>query len=92
MNEIALKPSYYLSYAYLLKYYPEHYNYMIDKMKASEKKVSEQLQKPFTIRYNYSVEYVDNIVRTKWIKKLEHLENNQQLSLFDYKIKKEDNK
>lgn len=59
--------------AYLYKYYPAEYQFMIDKMKETEKKRSEELGRPFAIMQSnpkYNAEYIDNIVKTKYIKKL----------------------
>ena len=57
--------------AYLYKYYPENYQYMIDKMKESEKKVEEKTGNPFAIRGgHYNADYVDYIIKNKWVNKL----------------------
>lgn len=67
-----------LNLAYLYKYYPQNFEYMLYKMRESEKKVSEKLGRPFAIRGenpNYNADYVENIVKTKWIKKLEEIDN-----------------
>lgn len=75
-----------LNLAYLYKYHPQNFEYMLSKMRESEKKVSEKYGKPFTIRGNpkYNADYVENIVKTKWLKKLEEIDKRPtQLNLFD---------
>lgn len=66
----------YLSMAYLLKYYPENYDFMIEKMKESEKMKSEKYGRKVTIKGKdkYDAFYIDNIVRTKWFPILEQKE------------------
>ena len=57
-----------LNLAYLYKYYPQNFEYMLSKMKESEKKVSEMYGRPFAIRGKnpkYNADYVENIVKTK---------------------------
>ena len=77
-----------INYAYLYKYYPKNFEYMIDKMKETEKIRQEYLGRPFSVTSSnpkYNAEYLDKIIKTKWLKILEQRENNdtQQLSLFD---------
>lgn len=76
-----------LNLAYLYKYYPQNFEYMLSKMRESEKKVSEKLGRPFVIRGknpNYNTDYIENIVKTKWLKKLEEIDKQPtQLNLFD---------
>ena len=63
-----------LNLAYLYKYYPENFEYMIDKMRASERNVSMKLGRPFSCRSanpKYNADYIERIVKTKWLKKLE---------------------
>ena len=68
--------------AYLLKYYPENYNFMIEKMRETEEYLTNKRGKPIAIKQSnpkYNVQYVDNIVKTKYLprllKKLEELKN-----------------
>lgn len=64
----------YLNLAYLYKYYPENFNYMLDKIRATEKMVSQRLGRPFVIKGanpKYNADYIEHIVKTKWVKKLE---------------------
>lgn len=68
----------FINFAYLYKYYPEKFNYMIEKMKETEKVREKELKRKFScISSNpkYNAEYLENIVKNKWIKKLEELEN-----------------
>ena len=75
------------TYAYLYKYYPENFDYMISKMRETEKKFTERAGRPFTIRGTnpkYNADYVENIVKTKWLKKLEEIgKQSTQLNLPD---------
>lgn len=76
-----------LNLAYLCKYYPQNFEYMLSKMRESEKKVSKKLGRSFVIRGKnpkYNADYVENIVKTKWLKKLEEIDKQPtQLNLFD---------
>lgn len=57
--------------AYLLKFYPEWYNYFMDYMRLTEIKQTEKKGKPYKILYHYDTYYLDNIVRSKWLPILE---------------------
>ena len=64
----------YINYAYLYKYYPENFAFMIDKMRETEKLREKELGRPFScISSNpkYNSEYLERIIKTKWIKKLD---------------------
>lgn len=64
----------YINYAYLYKYYPENFAFMIDKMRETEKLREKELGRPFScISSNpkYNSEYLERIIKTKWVKKLE---------------------
>lgn len=66
-----------ISMAYLLKYYPENFEFMIDRMRETERIKESELGHPFAITsFNpkYNADYLDHIVRTKWIKILEERE------------------
>lgn len=66
-----------ISCAYLYKYYPENFEYMIEKMKETEKIREEELGKPFAIinsNPKYNAEYLENIVKNKWLERLNALE------------------
>lgn len=66
-----------INLAYLYKYYPENYKYMVEKMRETERNLSKKLGRPFSVTSSnpkYNADYLDNIIRTKWIKKLNELE------------------
>lgn len=66
-----------MNYAYLYKYYPEHFSYMIDKMRETESWREKELGRAFSVISSdpkYNADYLDNIVKTKWIKILEEKE------------------
>lgn len=68
-----------ITYAYLYKYYPENFAFMIDKMRETEKIREKKYGRPFScISSNpkYNSEYLERIIKTKWVKKLEELEEN----------------
>lgn len=68
----------YLNLAYLFKYYPDNFKFMIDKMRETEKIREAELGRPFAVKSSnpkYNADYVEKIVQTKWLKKLEELEN-----------------
>lgn len=65
-----------LNMAYLLKYYPEHYEWMFKKCAEKEKMMEERYGRPFSVfngNPKYNSKYVDKVVREKWIGKLEEL-------------------
>lgn len=65
----------YTSLAYLLKYYPTNYDEFMEMCKATEKAVQEKTGKPHAIFQSnpkYNTEYVDNVVRTKYLRRLEN--------------------
>ena len=67
----------YLNYAYLYKYYPEHFRYMIEKMRETERLRERELGRPFSVissNPKYNADYLENIIKTKWLKKLEEKE------------------
>ena len=81
MKELALKPTYWASVSggkdslYMLNL-PDNYNFMIQKMAETEKYLSELKGKPVAIKQSnakYNIQYIDNIVRTKYLKKLEEI-------------------
>ena len=66
-----------LNFAYLYKYYPEHFAYMIEKMRETEELRERELGRPFSIissNPKYNADYLENIIKTKWIYKLNELE------------------
>ena len=67
----------YLNYAYLYKYYPDNFQYMIEKMRETERIREMELGRPFSVissNPKYNADYLENIIKTKWLKKLEELE------------------
>ena len=67
----------YLNFAYLYKYYPDHFQYMIEKMRETERLVERELGRPFSVissNPKYNADYLENIIKTKWLKKLEEKE------------------
>lgn len=67
-----------MEFAYLYKYYPQNFEYMIDKMRETERLKGIALGKPLSVTSSdpkYNADYLDNIIKTKWIKKLEDMEN-----------------
>ena len=67
----------YLNYAYLYKYYPENFRYMIEKMRETEKLREKEIGRPFSVisgNPKYNSEYLEHMVKTKWLKKLEEME------------------
>ena len=67
-----------LNFAYLYKYYPEHFSYMITKMRETEQLREKELGRPFSITASnpkYNADYLENIIVTKWVRKLEEMEN-----------------
>lgn len=66
-----------ISAAYLLKYYPENFNFAIEKMKETEAVREKKFCRKFSCissNSKYNAEYLSNIIRTKWLKKLEEKE------------------
>ncbi len=66
-----------ITYAYLYKYYPEHFQYMIEKMRETEMIREKELGRPFSVTsYNpkYNADYLENIIKTKWLKRLNEME------------------
>lgn len=60
----------YLNYAYLLKYYPDNFEFMIERMKETERIREAELGRPFSVissNPKYNADYLDNIIRTKWL-------------------------
>lgn len=75
-----------LNYAYLFKYYPTQFDFMIEKMRETELIRSQELGRPFSVTSNnpkYNVDYLERIIKTKYVYKLEDLEQkNSNLKLF----------
>lgn len=74
-----------LNYAYQYKYYPKQFEYMIKKAKATELMRTKELKRPFSVfssNPKYNAEYVENVVKNKWVKILNEKEKSQQISMF----------
>ena len=62
--------------AYLFKYYPDEYNFLIEIMKREEKRLTFLYGRKISVTSGnpkYNAEYLDNITRTKWLPKLEKM-------------------
>ena len=71
----------YLNYAYLCKYYPENFEFMITRMRETEKLREAELGRPFSVissNPKYNADYLDHIIRTKWLKILNEKEEAQR--------------
>jgi len=67
----------YIEVAYIYKYYPEKFNEFISMMRETENKVFQKTGKPYaTMQGNpkYNADYIENIVKTKWIRILNEKE------------------
>ncbi len=67
----------YMNYAYLYKYYPDKFAYMLGKMKETESLREKEFGRPFSVISGdpkYNADYLDNIVKTKWLQKLNEAE------------------
>lgn len=75
----------YMELAYLYKYYPERFGDMIEKIRETEKMLEKKYGRPFTVRSSnpkYNADYVENIVKTKWLQKLNEAEiRNRRLDI-----------
>lgn len=75
-----------INLAYLLKYYPDNFEYMINKMKETEQLREKELGRPFSVTSaepKYNADYLDHIIRTKWLRILNEKENAaEQLRFF----------
>ena len=76
----------YINFAYLLKYYPENFDFMIARMRETETLREAELGRPFSVissNPKYNADYLDYIIRTKWLKILNEKENAaEQLRFF----------
>ena len=64
----------FINFAYLYKYYPENFAFMINKMRETEIVREKELGRPFScISSNpkYNSKYLERIIKTKWVKKLD---------------------
>lgn len=78
--------------AYLYKYYPENFEYMIAKVRETEQMLERQLGIPHAVlsgNPKYNADYMEQIIKTKWLNKLNELEKQvqaekDQITLFEY--------
>lgn len=67
----------YLEFAYLYKYYPKNFEYMLGKMRETQKIMEAVLGRPFSVTSSnpkYNADYLEHIIKTKWLKILEEKE------------------
>ena len=67
----------FMNFAYLYKYYPENFAFMINKMRETEIIREKELGRPFScISSNpkYNADYLEKIIKTKWIKKFNNID------------------
>lgn len=82
----------YLNYAYLYKYYPDNFKYMIDKMRETEQIREKELGRPFSVissNPKYNADYLEKIIKTKWLNILNEKEKELKNELSN--IQKQDN-
>lgn len=67
-----------ITFAYLYKYYPQRFGFMIARMKETEIEVEKRTGKPFSCisgNTKYNSDYLEQIVKTKWI----HILNKKEI-------------
>lgn len=67
----------YLTFAYLYKYYPANFSFMLEKMRETEAMRERELGRPFSVvssNPKYNADYLEQIIKTKWLKKLNEME------------------
>lgn len=72
----------YLNYAYLCKYYPDNFSFMIAKMRETEAMRERELGRPFSVistNPKYNADYLKLIIKTKWLKKLNEMEEEENV-------------
>ena len=73
-----------ISHAYLRKYYPENFNFMIEKMKETETNMEKKLGRPFSVissNPKYNADYLKHNIEEKWLKILNEMEYRNANSL-----------
>lgn len=63
-----------LTYAYLCKFYPQYWDYMISKMRETERIRSVELGRPFSVISSdstYDSDYLARIIPSKWVPRLD---------------------
>lgn len=71
----------YLNYAYLYKYYPNNFQFMIEKMRETERLRENELGRPFSVissNPKYNADYLEKIIKTKWLQKLNEKERQEK--------------
>lgn len=66
-----------INFAYLYKYYPEQFNYMIDKMRETEKNFELKHGRKFSVissNPKYNADYLEDNIKNKWLKILNEKE------------------
>lgn len=69
-----------INLAYLYEYYPEQFKKMFELVRKTEKQRAEELGRPFAVlasNAKYNADYIENIVKTKWLKKLKEIEKRE---------------
>lgn len=69
------------SYAYLYKYYPENYNFLMNCLKETEEFYKKK-KGSYKFKGDYSIEYLDYLIKTKYVPILETTLKSEQISLF----------
>lgn len=64
----------YINFAYLYKYYPAEYALLIELCKKSERERGYS-----TLSGKYSAEYIDNIVKTKYARKIDEIRKSYEI-------------
>lgn len=67
-----------MNLAYLYKYYPEQFAYMMEKVRETEQIRERELGRPFAVlatNPKYNADYMENIIKNKWLYKLNEEEN-----------------
>lgn len=74
-----------INLAYLYKYYPDNFSYMMDKVRETERIKTEYLGKPFTplsANPKYNADYTEEIIKKKWLPILEKKEREYEQSKY----------
>ena len=69
----------FINLAYLYKHYPDNFAYMMNKIRETEIIREKELGRPFSVmssNLKYNADYIEHIVKTKWFKKLNEMEQN----------------
>ncbi|MBQ4541292.1 MAG: phosphoadenosine phosphosulfate reductase family protein [Clostridia bacterium] len=69
-----------INLAWLLKYYPDKYSYFLNKVDDSEKYFTKKLGKEYYFRSNYKIDYLDYLIRKKYLPLIESGSKSSQIS------------